>query len=154
VRLQEHEKRAHEQRVRATAQRILQRHIIAAADETFRWTTSIDLSEADLTEAFFSGADLTGADLWRANLTEAFLREANLTQADLRRATLTGAKLGGVSWTEGTVWPENLRDTIKRRRRRTSQAATSVFGMGTRYHSRRLRDLHRRQHENGHSRSS
>jgi len=113
VRLQEHEKRAHEQRVRATAQRILQRHIIAAADETFRWTTSIDLSEADLTEAFFSGADLTGADLWRANLTEAFLREANLTQADLRRATLTGAKLGGVSWTEGTVWPENLRDTIK-----------------------------------------
>ena len=122
-RLQEHEKRAHEQRVRATAQRILHRHIIAAADETFRWTASIDLSEADLTEAFFSGADLTGADLWRANLTEAFLREANLTQADLReanltqadlrRATLTGAKLGGVSWTEGTVWPENLRDTIK-----------------------------------------
>ena len=140
-RLQEHEKRAQEQRVRTTALQILLRHISRIGDETIRWKTVIDLSEANLTGARLAGADLTRADLVvadlaqadlveanlarlaDADLTEADLRgadltladlgEANLTGADFRQANLTGVHLGGARWTKDTDWPPDLRDTIK-----------------------------------------
>ena len=52
-----------------------------------------DLTGADLTRANLAGADLTGADLTDANLTGADLTDANLTRANLAGAYLTGAYL-------------------------------------------------------------
>jgi hypothetical protein len=45
-RLQEHEKLSREHRVRTTAQRILHRHLLKAAAQRLRWSTTVDLSAA------------------------------------------------------------------------------------------------------------
>ena len=65
--------------------------------------TRTDLDKADLTGAFLNGASLTKASLGGADLTRAVLDEADLT----------GAFLGEARWARDTVWPPNLRDTIK-----------------------------------------
>ena len=52
-----------------------------------------DLSEANLSWADLSRANLRGADLREANLSEANLSWADLSGADLREADLSGANL-------------------------------------------------------------
>jgi hypothetical protein len=50
---------------------------------------------ADLSRANLSGAYLSGADLSRANLSRAYLSGAALSRANLSRANLSGADLSG-----------------------------------------------------------
>ncbi len=57
--------------------------------------SNADLSEADLSEADLSEANLSEADLSEANLSEADLHGANLNEADLSGANLGGADLNG-----------------------------------------------------------
>ena len=58
-----------------------------------RYTSNVEGSRADLTDAKLAGAKLAGADLTRAKLTRADLTGADLTGADLTDANLTGANL-------------------------------------------------------------
>jgi uncharacterized protein YjbI with pentapeptide repeats len=87
-----------------------------------------NLSEADLSGAFFSatynaeefrpatnlsganlfGADLSRADLSGANLSEADLSGANLSEADLSGADLSGAYLSGANLTRSILVKANL----------------------------------------------
>jgi uncharacterized protein YjbI with pentapeptide repeats len=53
----------------------------------------VDLTDAELAEAFLVYTNLRGVDLSRANLTRARLQGANLSGADLSGANLSGAKL-------------------------------------------------------------
>jgi Pentapeptide repeats (8 copies) len=74
--------------------RLSEAHLEAAALE------AANLAEADLRQAFLSGADLVEANLMGANLREAhleaaYLVEAHLENADLGGAHLEGAYLGG-----------------------------------------------------------
>lgn len=57
----------------------------------------LNLSNADLSEANFSGEDLRWANLREANLSGADFYGANLRQADLSGANLTGADF---SWAD------------------------------------------------------
>lgn len=50
---------------------------------------------ADLTHAYFCGADLRGVNLRKARLTDITFKDANLRDADLRWADLSGADLSG-----------------------------------------------------------
>lgn len=70
----------------------LRQAILKDADFTGTIFTEAKLENADLTRAELQGADLTGAKLQRGDLTEADLTDANLTDADLRLATLKDVK--------------------------------------------------------------
>ncbi len=59
--------------------------------------SGINLSSADLTEAYLRGVNLAGANLSNANLTRVDLSKSNLTNANLSGANLTEAFL---EWTE------------------------------------------------------
>lgn len=103
-------------------------------DETL---LGVDLTAANLAEAFFAGARLgsanfTEANLIRADFTEVnlscgnlqradlqetdfyrtYLREANLTQANLQRADLSRANLASADLTEANLQDANLTNTI------------------------------------------
>ena len=89
----------------------------------------VDLSWANLREAFLIGADLSGsilsradlsfANLNKANLTDAIISEANIMQAnlrkaaffraDLREAGLQGADLNGANLSEANLRGAHLR---------------------------------------------
>jgi len=56
---------------------------------------SVDLTDADLSNADLCGADLAEADLSNANLSGADLRDADLSAAGLGGADLSGAGLNG-----------------------------------------------------------
>jgi hypothetical protein len=71
-----------------------------------------NLTDASLTGAFLSDADLTGADLTDASLTGAFLTGATLIDADLTDATLTGAFLDGTTLTRADLTDANLTGAI------------------------------------------
>ena len=70
--------------------------------------TNANLSRADLTNANLRGADLTNANLSRADLTNANLRGADLTNANLSRADLTKANLRGADLTNANLTNANL----------------------------------------------
>ena len=55
----------------------------------------VDLSGADLRDAYLSGVDLSGAYLRGASLRGAYLRGADLRGVDLRGAYLSGVDLSG-----------------------------------------------------------
>ena len=55
--------------------------------------TRMDLTEANLKNAFLDGADLTGANLANADLSKSTLRNANLTWCTLYKANLTKCTL-------------------------------------------------------------
>jgi uncharacterized protein YjbI with pentapeptide repeats len=66
---------------------------LAGATLTDAFLTDANLSNADLTDAYLFRADLTDAYLFRADLTDAYLTDAYLTGADLTDAYLTDADL-------------------------------------------------------------
>lgn len=84
--------RLQEQEVRATAQRILHRHLIPVTDNWWDVTT-INLAGAELTLVDFSSTDLRKANFDRANLAGANFTDANLARSRLHRANLTEATL-------------------------------------------------------------
>jgi DNA-directed RNA polymerase specialized sigma24 family protein len=68
-----------------------------------RWaTTLLDQAMTSLTNADLSGANLTDAELEGATLTNADLSGTNLTDADLGHATLTNANLAGAIVTKAS----------------------------------------------------
>ena len=74
-----------------------------------------DLSDADLRRADLSGADLSDADLRRADLRRANLSGADLSDADLRRADLSGADLSDADLRRADLRRANLSDADLRR---------------------------------------
>jgi uncharacterized protein YjbI with pentapeptide repeats len=78
---------------------------LSRANLSRAYLSGADLSRADLSGAYLSGADLSGADLSgaylsgadlsRANLSRAYLSGADLSRANLSRAYLSGADLSG-----------------------------------------------------------
>ena len=60
-----------------------------------------NLSGANLSRAYLSGADLSGANLSRAYLSCAYLSGANLSRAYLSGADLSGANLSGAILGDG-----------------------------------------------------
>jgi uncharacterized protein YjbI with pentapeptide repeats len=76
--------------------------------------TNADLSQADLTEASFTGATMTrarlsGAIMEKTDFTNAILTGAHLEGADLRRTVgLATAQLGGAVTDAATQWPAGL----------------------------------------------
>jgi len=68
----------------------------------------IDLSQADLHEAYLSGDNLQQADLSDAFLMEAVLSRANLREADLRQAFLWRANLGSADLREADLSKASL----------------------------------------------
>ena len=74
--------------------------------DVIRAVDTENLSGANLSRAYLSGADLRGANLSRAYLREADLRGACLRGANLSRAELSGAKIGDY---EITAWLAQLR---------------------------------------------
>ena len=69
-----------------------------------------DISGADLSMVYLSGADLSGAILSGANLSGADLRRANLSGADLSGANLRLANLSGADLSGAILRLANLRD--------------------------------------------
>ena len=68
-----------------------------------------DLSEANLSKAYLSGANLSRANLLRADLSKAYLSGANLSganllRADLSEAYLSGADLRGANLIKADLW--------------------------------------------------
>jgi len=72
--------------------------------------TNADLTAAFLSDAFLSAAILTNADLTGADLTGAFLDGADLTDADLTDANLLGADLIGADLTGAFLTDADLTD--------------------------------------------
>jgi uncharacterized protein YjbI with pentapeptide repeats len=70
---------------------------------------SADLAEATLTGAYLTGAYLTFADLKSADLTGANLSEATLYLAVLSEADLAGANLSGANLAQADLTGANLR---------------------------------------------
>jgi pentapeptide repeat protein len=66
---------------------------------------NIDLTYADIADAYLGGADLVGANLGVANLTHAYLAGANLAGANL-----VGANLSGTYLTGAYLYRADLRD--------------------------------------------
>jgi hypothetical protein len=71
-----------------------------------------DLTGADLTEANLFEADLSGANFTRANLTAAYLYGADLREAYLTRAGLHGADLTEVELTGASLAGADLNGAI------------------------------------------
>ena len=67
-----------------------------------------DLSEANLSKAYLSGANLSRANLLRADLSKAYLSGANLSGANLLRADLRGAYLSGADLRGANLSGANL----------------------------------------------
>jgi len=67
-----------------------------------------DLSGADLSRAFLTGADLSGADLTRADLSGAYLVRAGFMNADLRWANLGDANLSTTNLIKADLGEANL----------------------------------------------
>jgi uncharacterized protein YjbI with pentapeptide repeats len=70
----------------------------------------IDLSEANLSEAFLPNADLEGADLSKAYLRYADLSGANLSGAGMLGADLEGTDLSGANVSEAYLFLTDLSD--------------------------------------------
>lgn len=70
--------------------------------------SGINLSGADLTEAYLSGVNLAGANLSHANLTRASLSKSNLTNTDLSGANLTKACLENAEFEQTNLRGANL----------------------------------------------
>jgi hypothetical protein len=93
---------------------------LSIADLTGANLSGAELGEADLREVDLIGADLRGAELGEADLREVALFSADLTFADLRGAELGGADLTfaelhgadlrGADFTEAIVWSTVFRD--------------------------------------------
>ncbi len=60
-------------------------------------------NDADLSDAYLSGADLSDADLRGAYLSDAYLRDADLRGADLSGADLRGAYLSGADLSDADL---------------------------------------------------
>jgi hypothetical protein len=95
--------------------RILKRGVAAWNAWRAEMVYRIDLSDADLSHAHLSGANLREADLSRAILSDADLREANLgganlREADLSRAALSEANLIGATLIGANFSGANLRE--------------------------------------------
>lgn len=69
------------------------------------------LNSANLRDVILSGAELDVADLQDADLSGANLSEARLSAADLSRANLEGAYLGGSRFIHAKLVEANLRNT-------------------------------------------
>ena len=67
-----------------------------------------DLSEANLSKAYLSGANLSRANLLRADLSKAYLSGANLSGANLLRADLSEAYLSGADLRGANLSGANL----------------------------------------------
>jgi hypothetical protein len=130
----DHPEARQEKQVRRAALEILYTHRQSARPEAF-WTVTMDLDDANLTEALLHNADfgsvsmfraifdeaelmgidftnadlsatsLINAELVNADLTDASLDRANLDGALLSGATLAGTLLAGARWSVRTQWP-------------------------------------------------
>lgn len=69
----------------------------------------INISEADLRDAYLTRVDLRRADLTRADLSGAVLRGADLRDADLSRADLSDTYLGDANLNSASLNSANLR---------------------------------------------
>jgi uncharacterized protein YjbI with pentapeptide repeats len=107
------------------------------ANLTLAILTRANLAYAILITANLTDANLFGAHLFRADLTNANLTGANLTGVNLKRANLAGANMAGArfvpdylalehaTWSQQTVWPENL--PIEELLRRSRELHIGVF---------------------------
>ena len=68
----------------------------------------LDLTGANLTDAYLRGANLSGAKLIKANLTNAILENVNLHDADLTEANFYKANLTNAILTEACLRQTNL----------------------------------------------
>ncbi|MGG6239524.1 pentapeptide repeat-containing protein [Nodosilinea sp. AN01ver1] len=95
--------------------KVLKQINLSGADLREAYLSSVDLTSANLSNANLEGADLSGSDLRHANLSganlnRARLRYARLIQANLADATLVdadlkGANLSGCTMPDGTLDP-------------------------------------------------
>ncbi len=91
-----------EKQVRRAAQEILYTHRRPDRPDMF-WTVSIDLDDANLTDALLLGADFAGASLFRATLDKAELMGVDFTNADLSATSLIGTQLVNANLTGATL---------------------------------------------------
>lgn len=94
---------------------VLTREVVrerAARGESFAGEDlhGLDLSQLELRDIDFSGANLAGVVLTDANLEAAILADADLTGASLSRANLTGANLAGADLSNAKLNGASLKD--------------------------------------------
>lgn len=70
--------------------------------------TNINLSGANLKDAYLDGADLSGANLDNVDLSGAYLSGANFNNTNLTTANLTNAKLYSAHYNSNTKFPANF----------------------------------------------
>jgi uncharacterized protein YjbI with pentapeptide repeats len=100
-----------EKQVRRAAQEILYAHRRPDRPEAF-WAVTIDLDDANLTEALLRDADFSDVSLFRATLDEAELMGIDFTDADLSATSLIGTELVNANLTNATLDRANLDGTL------------------------------------------
>ncbi len=83
---------------------------LTGVDARDAFLQDINLQNAELRRADFSGADLRNAHLRRARMVDADLSRSNLRGADLRQADLSGANLQDIDLTGADLGSANLTD--------------------------------------------